>query len=169
VERATIQEVERLLDRLRVRRDPMAARRFACECVRGIWAAVEAQSYVSPEVVDQCRRAVELTERSITEPVPESDLRAIDFEAITDAGDGAFLAAAHVGWNLFAPVHGLHEIDEFEAAKETAFMVACLAGTDQVGRQIERLRELVSEEAWGRAEPLSRPPNENENEGSGSG
>jgi hypothetical protein len=72
-----------------------------------------------------------------------------DFDAITDAGDGAFMAAAHVGWNLFAPVHGRHEIDEFEAAKQTAFLVACVAGPDEVGRQVERLRGLVSGVAGG--------------------
>jgi len=47
--------------------------------------------------MDQCRLAVELTERSVTGLAAEDKLRAIDFEVITDNGDDAFIAAAHVG------------------------------------------------------------------------
>jgi hypothetical protein len=122
----------------------MLARRFACECVRRIWTAVQSQPYVSAELIEQCQHAVELTERSLTGTVGEVDLRAIDFEAITDSGDDAFMAAAHVGWNLFAPLHGLHEIDEFDGARETADLVACVAGAGEIDHQIVRLQCLNS-------------------------
>jgi hypothetical protein len=138
-------EVDRLLGTLRERADPMAARRFACACVRNIWAKVESQPYVSPAVMEQCRRAVELTERSLVGQVPEGDLRAIAFDVITDAGNEAFMAAAHVGWNLFAPLNGLHEIDEFENARQTAFLAACAGGPDEVDWQVWLLRGIVEE------------------------
>jgi hypothetical protein len=153
VELPSIREVEGLLNRLRGRADPMVARRFACECVRRIWAEVESQPYVSTEVMEQCRRAVELTERSLVGPVPEGDLRAIDFEVITDAGNEAFMAATHVGWNLFAPLNGLHEIDEFDLARETAFLVACVAGSHEVDRQVGLLQRLTTGSAGKLAQP----------------
>jgi len=95
--------------------------------------------------MDQCRQAVELTERSITGLVAEDELRVIDFEVIADSGDDAFIAAAHVGWNLFAPLNGLQEIDEYDRARQTAFLVACVAGSSEINRQIVRLQCLNSE------------------------
>jgi hypothetical protein len=139
-----MQEVNRLLDELRLYGDPMAARRFACACVRRIWAKVELQPYVSPGVMAQCRHAFELTERSLVERVPEANLRAIDFDAITDAGNEAFMAAAHVGWNLFAPLNGLPQTDEFDNARETAFLAACAGGPDEVGWQVQSLQEIFT-------------------------
>lgn len=145
------QEVERLLNTLRGRVEPIVARRFACACVRRIWARVEAQRWVSPELMENCRRAVALIEQSLAEAVSDDDLRAVEFCQITDAGDEAFMAAAHVGWNLFAPLHGLHEIDEFDNASETAFLAACADGPDEACRQVQWLRDVVAEE-------LAKPP-----------
>ena len=143
----SFRDVELLLDKLRERHEPMLARRFACECVRRIWTKVESQhqQYVKPEVVDQCRRAVELTERSIVGPVPDDEIRAIAFDVITDHGDDAFIAAAHVGWNLFAPFNGLPEIDEFESARQTALSVVWVTSYDEINYQTARLQYLISE------------------------
>lgn len=94
---SAFREVERLIEQLREQNAPMAARRLACECVRPVWARVESQAYAPPKSMDQCRLAVELTERSVTGLVAEDELRAIDFEVITDNGDDAFIAAVHVG------------------------------------------------------------------------
>jgi hypothetical protein len=122
-------EVDRLLTLLRERVDPMVARRFACACVRRIWALVESQPpFVSPEAMEHCRRAVALTEQSLVGQVDEPDLRAIEFGGITDNGNEAFMAAAHVGWNVFAPVNGLLQVNELDNAKQTAFLAACAAG-----------------------------------------
>ena len=123
----------------------MLARRFACECVRRIWARVESQAYVSRETMDQCGLAVELTERSLVGSVPEDEIRSIDFEVITDNGDDAFIAAAHVGWNLFAPLNGLPEIDEFDSAREIALLVASVVAGHEIDRQIASLQVLHSE------------------------
>ena len=137
--------VKRLLDVLRVRADPMSARRFACACVRRIWRQVQSQRYVTAEALEQCRRAVELTERSLAGPVPEEELRAIDFRGLCDNGDGAFIAAAHVGWNVFAPPNGLDEIDEFENARATAAVAACVRGPAEVRWQVAMLRKLTAD------------------------
>ncbi|MEI8379594.1 MAG: hypothetical protein WCJ09_05670 [Planctomycetota bacterium] len=100
---------------------------------------------MSPHVMDQCRKALELTERSIIGLVVEDELREIDFEVVTDNGDDAFIAASHVGWNLFARINGLDEIDEYDGARQTAFLVARLAGADEINRQVVRLQILNSE------------------------
>lgn len=140
-------ELVRLLALLRDRVDPLVARRFACACVRRIWPKVECQPYVSVGLVEQCRRAVELTERSLNEHIAEGDLQVIDFESICDAGNEAFMAAAHVGWNLFAPVNCLHQVNEFDHAKEIAFLAACAGGAEELTRQVGFLQELVAEES----------------------
>src|SRR5262245_59106094 len=104
MEPASRQELTRLLDGLRGRVEPIAARRLACACVRSIWEKVESQAGVSPVMMEQCRQAFALTERSIVEQVAEEELQSIEFEALCDCGgDEAFMAAAHVGWNLFVP------------------------------------------------------------------
>jgi len=120
MELPSMQEVDRLLNSLRGRVDPMVARRFACTCVRSIWSKVEAQRHVSPDTVAHCHRAVTLTEQSLVRPVDDSDLLTVEFEVITNAGNEAFMAAAHVGWNLFASLNGLSQIDEFDNAREIA-------------------------------------------------
>jgi hypothetical protein len=100
---------------------------------------------VPDSTIAQCKRAVELTERSLIGPVPEGELRAIDFAAISDAGDDAFVAAAHVGWNLLAPLNGLDPIDEFEAAQQTAHLAGCAGGPSEMSRQLASLRRIVAE------------------------
>jgi len=145
MELPSMEEIERLLNRLRGQVYPIVARRFACACVRSIWARVESQRYVSPEAMAQCRRAVALTEQSLAGLVNEGDLRAVEFGAITDAGDEAFMAAAHVGWNLFAPVNGFAEIDEFDHAREIAFLAACAGGPEETSRQERLLRDVVTQ------------------------
>jgi hypothetical protein len=132
-----------MLDFLRGRIPALQARHFACVCVRRIWNEVITQKYVSVEVIAQCCRAVELTELSVTAVIPSDDLKAVDFEVITDAGDDAFIAAAHVGWNLFAPLHNLDAIDEFDVAKQTAALTAYIASHSERVHQCHSLRELV--------------------------
>jgi hypothetical protein len=132
-----------MLDFLRGKVDPMKVRRFACICVRRIWGQVISQKHVSPEAVVHCCRAVELTEQSLVNSVPEADIQAIDFHGITDNGDEAFMAAAHVGWNLFAPFTDLPTVDEFDHAKETAFLAACAGDSFERKRQSTLLRELL--------------------------
>ena len=95
--------------------------------------------------MDQCGLAVELTERSLVGSVPEDEIRSIDFEVITDNGDDAFIAAAHVGWNLFAPLNGLPEIDEFDSARQIALLVASVVAGHEIDRQIASLQVLHSE------------------------
>ena len=96
---------------------------------------------------DFCHRllAVELTERSLLGSVPEDEIRSIDFEVITDNGDDAFIAAAHVGWNLFAPLNGLPEIDEFDSARQIALLAASVVAGHEIDRQIASLHVLHSE------------------------
>ncbi len=140
-----IHEVERLLAALRDRVDPMVARRFACSCVRAVWDKVLDQKFVRPEAIEQCCRAVELTEASLVHQPQESDLRSVDYSSICDSGNSAFMAAAHVGWNLFAPHHGLHEIDEFENAMQIAQLVAAAGDQSEVSRQVQMLRAIHAE------------------------
>jgi hypothetical protein len=52
------------------------------------------------------------------------------------------VAASHVGWNLFAPVNGLHEIDEFDSAKQTAALVASVAGLEEIRAQVKLLKQI---------------------------
>jgi hypothetical protein len=142
----SMDEVDRLLAHLRGQVDPMLARRFACACVRRIWAQVESQRYVPPDAMEHCREAVTLTEQSLVGQVDERDLQAIDFGGITDNGDEAFMAAAHVGWNLFAPVNQMPQVNEFDNAREIAFLAACVGGPEELSRQIQALQDLVCEE-----------------------
>ena len=83
--------------------------------------------------------------------VRNQELNEIDFTAITDAGNNAFMAAAHVGWNLFAARNGLHQVDEFENARQVAFLAACAGGTSEAQRQMLLLRELVGDPSGGDA------------------
>jgi hypothetical protein len=99
---------------------------------------------VLPQTIDQCRRAFDLAERSTYEPIAESELRSIEFSTITDAGDSAFTAAAHVGWNLFAPINGLHSVDEFDNANQMAHLVGSVAGQSEIDHQVDDLKKLIA-------------------------
>jgi hypothetical protein len=100
-------------------------RLLSCACARQVGNYIVGRT---PEVTAECRRAVELTEKSADVNIDPQELRGIDTTAITDYSGmpgepycTAFMLAGRVGWNLF-----FGGLDEYEIARRTIDAFVCV-------------------------------------------
>src|SRR4051812_14159850 len=126
-----------MLGAVRGRASSRKLRLFQVACVRRVWRYL-----TDPD----SRALVDLVERAADGPVPEAELRALDYDGLTDdcGGPGpaerhAFMVAGHVGYSLLGPVHGSEFpssdwADARSAAEGAATVVAeaaCLPDDDE--------------------------------------